>query len=83
MSMLETTEIDLMISDELLPKINCKIDSVSCLIDFLLEDVIEADLRFTLYFDFFLKFLHLNSSILAELNEIVVRYLLDICDLNI
>ena len=58
MCMFETTKVHLVVSDELLPKINSKIDSIGSLIDFFLEYMIKTGLWFTLHLDLFLKLLH-------------------------
>lgn len=56
--MFKATQVNLVVSDELLPKINCKIDSIGGLIDFLLEYMIKTGLLFALDLDLFLKLLH-------------------------
>jgi hypothetical protein len=56
--MLKATQIHLVVCDEFLPKINCKIDGICGLVDFLLEYMIKTWLWFALYLDLFLKLLH-------------------------
>jgi hypothetical protein len=56
--MFEATKVNLVVCDELLPEINCKINSIGSLIDFFLEYMIETGLWFTLHLDLFLKLLH-------------------------
>jgi hypothetical protein len=69
MSMLETSEIDLMIGDKLLAEVNSEVYSLSCSIDFFLEDMIETRLGFAFNLDLLLKFLHRESSILIKLDQ--------------
>jgi hypothetical protein len=68
MSMLKASKINLVIGYKFLPKVNSKINCISCLINFLLEYMIKTRFRFTLDFYLFLKFLHVNISILANFN---------------
>jgi hypothetical protein len=56
--MFKTTQVHLVVCDEFLPKINCKIDSIGGLIDFFLEYMIKTWLWLTLHLDLFLKLLH-------------------------